>query len=279
MRKVSGFLLSFSLALSSSFAWAGVTTESANIRLGESQVSGQWYIPTEQPAVGWVFLHHGFMRSPGHLKDLSTKLAESGVVVLTVSLSQGQMTSDSFAKETAETLALTPPHPAQIELPQSFVLAGHSLGGLFATKVSAELSVSGTPGFKGTLLFDPADRDDHMVRAAVQLRENGTPVLAILGEGGQCNFQSNATPILRSLGREFVGIRLKGGTHCDAEGGSTDFGCKLMCGSPKKANISALQEFGAAWLGFLFGVDASAHFPGGERYEALVESRQISALE
>lgn len=279
MRKVKGILLSCSLSLGTSIAYAGVATESANIRLGDSQVSGTWYIPTEQPVVGWTLLQHGFMRSPNHLRDLSTKLAESGVAVLVVSLSQGQMTSDTFAKEAAESLALTPPRPTHGEVPARFAIAGHSLGGLFATKVAAELSLAGASEFQGTLLLDPTDKDGHMVRASAHLKEYGTPVLAILGEANKCNVQSNATPILNSLQREFVGFRLKGGTHCDAEGASTDFVCKLMCGSSKKENVAALQEFGAAWLGFFFGVDAAAHLPGGERYEALIEARQITTLE
>lgn len=264
------------LAMISAPAMAAQTQE-VRIQVGKDSVRGTWYLPAGE-AQAWVLLQHGFMRSPGHLKDLAGRFSENGFAVLTLALSQGQMYDTNFTRAMADVAVKNPPAPGGHALPEHFVIAGHSLGGLFAARLSAEVVRRAPSGFRGTLLLDPVERDENIKSALEYLSITDTPILAIIAEPGTCNMNNNAMASLQRIQREFIGIRMKGGTHCDAEGRSSDWTCNLACGKSRDENVAILQEISGAWLRFFMESAGDAYLPGGERFEELARAQKISPL-
>ena len=245
---------------------------SATVRIGTSNYSGDWYLPTATPK-GLVYLQHGFQRNKGHLRALGNSLMAQGLMVLSINAS---MTggAPNLAPKVAAALAnrsLTPPNG--YPLPAAFVLAGHSAGGLHATLVGAELAARDTAGFRGVILFDAVDANNRMATAMQRVADSGRPVYAILANAGSCNSSNNAEPLLRALaGPSFVGFKLTSrSAHTDAEGSSSDFFGRLFCGTPQAHNSAYLQQFAAGWANdLLSNTITPAYYPGGAVLEELV---------
>ena len=249
---------------------------SATVRIGTSNYSGDWYLPTATPK-GLVYLQHGFQRNKGHLRALGNSLMAKGMMVLSINAG---MTggAPSLAPQVATALAnrtLTPPNG--YALPASFVLAGHSAGGLHVTLVGAELANQNVAGFRGVMLFDPVDANRLMATAMQNVVNSGRPVYAILANSGSCNSSNNAEPLLKALtGTSFVGFKLTArSAHTDAEGSSSDFLGRLLCGTPQTYNSGYLQQFAGGWaLDLLGNTITGDYYPGGAAWQAIAAANR-----
>lgn len=270
--------LKASLLLCSLFAGALLSAQAsadtvvaAKVRFGSSSYSADWYLPSNTPK-GLVYLQHGFQRNKGHLRALGNSLMAQGLMVLSVNASMTGGAA-SLAPNVAAAFAnrtLTP--PSGYVLPDAFVLAGHSAGGLHVSLVGADLANRGTAGFRGVILFDAVDANNRMATAMQRIVDSNRPVYAILANAGSCNSSNNAEPLLRALtGTSFVGFKLTSrSAHTDAEGSSSDFLGRLLCGTPQSHNTAYLQQFAGAWaLDMLSNTITADYYPGGAAWQAI----------
>lgn len=272
--KTSLFLLSvFVISLLSRQATADAVV-SATVRIGSSNYSGDWYLPTATPK-GLVYLQHGFQRNKGHLRALGNSLMAKGLMVLSINAGMTGGAAN-LAPQVATAFAnrsLTPPNGHA--LPEHFVLAGHSAGGLHVTLVGAELANRNVAGFRGVILFDAVDANNRMAAAMQQIVNSNRAVYAILANAGSCNSSNNAEPLLKALtGTAFVGLKLTSrSAHTDAEGSSSDFFGRLFCGTPQAQNSAYLQQFAGGWaIDLLSNTVTPDFYPGGALLQNVIAS-------
>lgn len=248
--------------------------KTGKVTFGTSSYNADWYLPTAQPN-GLVYLQHGFQRDKKHVKDLGTSLMSKGFMVLAVSANMTGGNS-SLVPQVADAFTqykLTPPDG--YTLPANVVLAGHSAGGLHLTLVGRELVARGYSGLKGLILLDPVDKDNKFASAAQAVVNQGLPLYAVTAKGSSCNASNNTEPALRALtGTSFVGFKLTvKSVHTDAEGSSSDFLGKLLCGTPQASNISALKTAAGGWANdMVYNTTTPDYYPGGAFIQSLLNS-------
>jgi hypothetical protein len=160
---------------------------------------------------------------------------------------------------------------ARISLPREFVLAGHSAGGNLAVSAAGLTTVvtldgrTGSPAvvtsLRGVVLLDAVDQGGSMQAGLERLRvDHHRPVRTVAAEDSRWNAAGRGTTLLRrARPGEFVGVRLAGGTHIDAEGDDAGRLVRLACGTPRPENVSALRSLAAGWIGdLLTGVETPA---------------------
>jgi hypothetical protein len=256
---------------------AGVRVSHSDLELAEGvTVNADWYFPEGQPT-GVIYLQHGFFRSSGNVSALAITLArQTDSIVVAPSLSSnfvgndpywinGEATQQAVAALFADRAALNASAAAAgytAELPGAYVLAGHSAGGNLATAAGGLLGED--PDLKGIVLFDAVDRDGDMAEGLRGL--DGVPVYQIAAEPCLCNDYGSGTTVLETQRPgEFVGVRLVGGTHVDAEGVSADLLSSLLCGFSPPGNASAVQTIAAGWITDMFaGTDDGMYPAAGE---------------
>ena len=228
-----------------------------------------WYFPNQSTEpVGLIYLQHGFLRSKTNVSALAVALAErtnSVVVAPTV-------TSNSFAAGgywingepmqhaiaslfTGDRAALAASASAAagetVTLPTPFVIAGHSAGGNLAAAVAGFTTENGAVAdLRAVIMFDGVDSGGAIAAAATKLIGiNDRPIYQIAAECALCNaFGSGTTALVGARPDRFVGVKLVGGTHVDAEGDSSGLLGWLVCGRPLPRNIAAVQSIGAGWI-------------------------------
>ena len=303
-RPVSRFVFSLALTAFSGIAVASVSTQAlsknaanavepaasfaaaasfidSKLSFGRETVNVTWFLPgTEQPK-GFVVLFHGFARNKGHMRDLASRLQKEGLVVLTPTLGLGLINNLEFLKAMAEGLRTMEKVPGtDVALPANVVVAGHSAGGKNAAILASLLRTSLGERLVGALLLDPVERDGQLEGALKALEGTSVDVLSVLARPSSCNANSNATELLKRYSADFKGIRFAKGSHCDAEGTSTDLICRLPCGAPQKTTMESTQAFAVNWiLGFFEGSRRAAYFPGGDVLGGLLDTSEGSLLE
>jgi len=263
-------------------ALAAERTIDGNVTLGNTRLASTWYVPNDAAASrGFVVLLHGFARNKDNMRDLASRLQDKGYTVLTPTVGLGSLNSDAFLAGAALDLAKLQKIPdTDVALPSRLVVAGHSAGGKNALVIGAALRATLGERMAGILLLDPVERDGAMQRAFASLGGSETDVLTLLARPGACNAGGNAAPLLKDFASPFKGVRMTKGTHCDAEGSSTNFLCKVACGNSSAATVTDTQEFAVNWIeGFFEGTRRAEFFPGGARYDALVGSQDGEAIE
>ncbi len=251
----------------------------STLRVKDKLLHVTWFLPKYSIVKGWVLLQHGFARSRKHVHDLAERLAENGMMVVTPTLTSDELKDGNLALEMANTLLENPNVPEGEKLPERFVLVGHSMGGEFVSNMAAQFSKKVITGFKGLLLLDAVDVNRSMLRELEKTK--GIDVMALLAQPSWCNMLSNVTGVLKAFkqDREFVGLRLSGGTHCDAEGDSTDSLCTLVCGPSTRKNIGIVRDFASHWVESLItGLTDVEYFPGGTKFEGLLTGAGATRL-
>ena len=230
-----------------------------------------WYVPDNNPQ-GWMLLQHGFQRNKGHLDDIATYLMDNDILVLTInsSVTGG---NQSLAVDIANELIDNPPVPPNgIALPDKFVIAGHSAGGLFVSHMGGRLVERDPAVLNGAILFDPVDANEGMTSPLQLMADSGKPVLAILANSSSCNSSNNALSPLRSLSPGFVGIKLTDNSkHFDVEGSSTGGLPTWICGTPQSKNTDYVKDFTLNWALDMFNNSQTAdYYPGGAKIAQLL---------
>jgi hypothetical protein len=264
-----------------SFGFLNVTEREFNLPTSSGNVSASVYSDTQNKG-GWVFLQHGFFRNKKNMKDLATKLAQMGYPVVTVSLNTSQIHDGTLAENLLNSILTNPPAEIGENNKSNYILMGHSAGAKFVTQMTSIAVKKGMTTPQALIWLDGVDRDKVMETALVTIREQSQiDVMGISGKAGACNANTAANDLLKQLkpAVSFVGVKVNSGSHCDAEGSSSDFGCSLACGGSKPANVEALQILAKGWVGtFLSKESGTTYFPGGESFETLKKAGTIESL-
>ena len=248
-------------------------------------VAAEWWFP-DGDELGVVWLQHGFARQPRHLAGLAAVLAaEVSAVVVVPAISSrfatasgywinGHRMHDAIARlfgedrRRLEASAAAASGHQRTALPEPFVLAGHSAGGNLAAAVAGRtVAIEHAGGLavdtlKGVVMLDGVDRGGAIGVALDQLTGmHDRPVWTIAAPDGRCNAGGRGTALLQGArpGR-FVGVRLAGGTHLDAEGTGSGHIARLACGAPPTENVDALRALAVDWITHLL-----ADSPGDAR--------------
>lgn len=238
-------------------------------------VDATWYFPHDpenpepgaEPPRGVIYLQHGFFRNDRAVSALAIALAEqtnSVVVTPTVTSNffagdgcwiNGEPMQHAVADLFADRTALTASAQAAGwigALPEQYILAGHSAGGGLA--VAAAGYARDDEDLAGVILFDGVSAGDDMTRALAALADTDVQVLQIASPAGVWNnFGASTADLVDARPGEFVGVRIVGGSHIDAEGRSSDLLARLLIGVPRAENVRAVQVIAAEWVNTLYG--------------------------
>ncbi|MFJ7270362.1 alpha/beta hydrolase [Streptomyces sp. NPDC099050] len=271
--------------------------------------SGDWYFPAGAPK-GTVWLQHGFSRANDHLEDVARRYAAAGFLVFAPTLPSSDIfgctvsnignntaflnnVADLFGKaadpndklgRSFADAAAKAGRPG-LQLPAKFVFSGHSAGGEAVSYVANRLRTQYPAAFarlSGLVLLDPVNSfvGLNMATAFNGLNTTNLPIHAISSPPYAANGQASGTVELTTdVHRDFLGVRLTTGSHCDAEGASTDSLCTVLNGAPQDANVAVLQELATTWAtDDVNGTVTATHRPGGSRYESLRGAGTIQTL-
>lgn len=270
-----------------------------------TSVPTDWYFPQPNDNLGLVWVQHGFSRANNQFVDLSTRLAQQGYVVFATSLAPGTagcaMNNQGFLSDFSRLFpdlhnpdvgllksAITAAQAAGIgltSLPQRFAFTGHSAGAGSILWVARHLLLdhpAAAAQMSGLVLLDPVEGAGAslIADATPVIAAAGVPALTISSPPYSCNSSANGTvAFVNGLGRPFAGVRLTSGSHCDAEGSSTNFLCTAFCGTPQAENVSILQSLDLGWVGdFIAGSVTADYYPGGSYYQSKIASGRIVTL-
>ncbi|MEU4163382.1 alpha/beta hydrolase [Actinoplanes sp. NPDC026670] len=269
-----------------------------------------WFFPDTTSPKALVFLQHGFSRSNSNVAALARKYQAAGFLVFTPTLpstnssgctvsNQGDNTAflnnvtawigeagtSTRQLATSYAAAAATAGRAGSTLPAKYVLAGHSAGGDAVTYIANRLRTTFPAAFanlKYLQLLDPVKSPSgtNMADALTGLAGTSLPITAISSPPYASNGQASGTvELVNRIDRPFLGVRLVTGSHCDAEGATTNWLCTLLGGTSKAANVTALQTFAINWaLDAVAGTTTATYYPGGTYYQGLLTGNVIQTL-
>ncbi|BCY10838.1 alpha/beta hydrolase [Actinoplanes sp. L3-i22] len=269
-----------------------------------------WYFPATTSPKALVYLQHGFSRSNANVADLARRYQAAGFLVFaptlpsadiygctvnnlgnnTVFLSNvaawiGQAADPGAALATSYAAAARTAGRTGSTLPANYILAGHSAGGEAVTYIAEILRTTYPAAFahlRYLQLLDPVKSiaGDNMATGLTGLAGTTLPIRAISSPPYLANSNASGTVELTDrLDRDFLGVRLTTGSHCDAEGASTNFLCTLTAGTSKAANVAALQTLAVNWaIDAADGTTTASYYPGGAYYQSLLTGGVIQTL-
>jgi hypothetical protein len=255
---------------------AGVTVGHSGLELADDvTVNTDWYYPSEAEPVGVIYLQHGFFRSNANVSALAIALArDTNSVVVAPALSSNFLGNDPywingesaqravanlFAGDRTALNASAVAAGYTGDLPQQYVLAGHSAGGNLVTAAGGYIGRD--TNLKGIVLLDAVDRDGDMA-AGLRALSPEVPVYQIAAEPSSANAYGSGTNVL--VGErpgEFVGVRIAGGSHVDAEGASSDLLGGLVAGFSQPGNAAAVPTIASGWVNDMFGGTHNGLYP------------------
>ncbi|MFF0373136.1 alpha/beta hydrolase family protein [Actinoplanes missouriensis] len=267
-----------------------------------------WFFPAATTPKALVFLQHGFSRSNANVADLARKYQAAGFLVFTPNLPSTNLygctvnntgNNTAFLNNVAALLgngaggALGTSYAAAAAtagrsgtpLPTTYVLAGHSAGGEAVTYIANRLRTTFPAAFAGLRhlqLLDPVKSPSgtNMADGLTGLAGTSLPITAISSPPYLSNSNASGTVELQArIDRPFLGVRLTTGSHCDAEGATTNWLCTLTGGTSKAQNVSALQTLAVNWASdAVTGTTTAAYYPGGAYYQNLLTGNVIQTL-
>jgi lipocalin len=231
-----------------------------------------WYFPTQADgsvkANGVIWLQHGFLGFSGWYSDLATRLAqETNSIVVSPSIFwfdpayTGEAAAEMFVGARPALNISANAAGYQGELPQKFILTGHSAGGRFAVTAGGDTVDNGA--FKdllGVVMFDGVDGADQFAASLAQLDSKGIPVYQIAAPPQSWNAWGGTTEQLALLHPgEFIGTMIDQGSHTDSIGGDSFFGWLGTIGSDIFVKPSppggkeAVGTFATGWINDIYG--------------------------
>ncbi|GAY16537.1 lipocalin family protein [Mycobacterium sp. shizuoka-1] len=248
-------------------------------------VAADWYFPTQADgsvdAQGVIWLQHGFGATNTFYSALAKDLAQqtnSIVVAPTLSsipmtFSGGCLTCEVTQQDAA---ALLGPDRSTLlssavaagytgaELPERFVLAGHSAGGGFATAVADDY-LAGNDGqydptdLVGVLMFDGVSNgslDGSFATQVSALAAAGKPIYQIAAPAQSWNLFGATTNVLSAtLPGTFIGVVLQGGSHVDSMLGVNpifDAVLQLVTRRVPAGNTAAVYTLSNGWINDMY---------------------------
>lgn len=296
--KLSHVAVGLLIHIAASASNAQTETEGTITLLDRTTLSVTLFEPAEPPA-GWVYLQHGFFRNKSNMAATARALSsgalelESGqrfefpaLRVLTVQVGNMAGGNPSLARRVAERLAsgsldVALTSAPSVTLPDNFVVAGHSAGGLFATYMGDRLVELGASGFQGVVLLDPVDARSAMQNNMQSIIDSGKAVYSVLANASRCNSQNNAVAPLRNVSSPFVGVKLTDNSHhFDAEGkGASGFATLFCSGRLGDKNQNILRTLTQGWANdMLNGTTDPDYYPGGAYLQGIFNSNDGELL-
>lgn len=222
----------------------------------------EWHLPAG-PAQALVTLQHGFARRCANLRGLAQDFAAEGYATLCINADMARgapALAAALASALASALAAPPPDtglqlPDGSALPPRVIVAGHSAGGLFASRVGAGLAERAPGMLAAVLLFDPvggADLGAALQRVRQPARGGpAPPALALLAPPSRCNAGPRARDALQVALHAAAAtvVEVGQGTHLDAEGSDTEIVAVWACreGAPRDTAVRQLRETALAF--------------------------------
>jgi hypothetical protein len=255
-------------------------------------IEAEWHFPATRPALGLVWLQHGFARRAANVRDLAVHLARQGLVVVAPDLGSfdaecglhGPALAAGLAQAFADSRSPDSPFPVAaraaaaaaglppLPLPETLGFVGHSAGATTVLTVAARLRALApgeAPRLRSIVLLDPVDDAARELQAALLALGPGL-AKAIAAPPGWCNAFGAASAGLDALEHGFAGVEVAGGSHCDAEGATSDLVCAFLCGASQPVPLELLRALAANWLlGEMTGSRNPDTYPGGTWLEAL----------
>ncbi len=207
--------------------------EERRIRVGDTTVSVDLYLPEGAASAPVMVVAHGFSRSRRNMAGWGRFLAERGVIALVPDLPHwsNHPANGVFLRDLLRSLE----NPTEnLPFPDSprVGLMGFSAGGLSSLLAASELR-------ELTLWIglDPVDRNGLGERAAAKV---ACPAWILLADPSSCNAQGNGRAIARAL----PGVRMipvAGAVHVDAEMPTSPL-AERVCGSSTPEKRAEFQE-------------------------------------
>ncbi|GIE33633.1 hypothetical protein Ait01nite_066780 [Actinoplanes italicus] len=263
-----------------------------------------WYFPATTSPKALVYLQHGFSRANDNVADLARKYQAAGYLVVAPTLPSadiygctvnnlgnntaflnsvatwiGDAANPSGALARSYAAAAAKAGRSGSTLPSRYVLAGHSAGGEAVTYIANRLRTAHPAAFANVQhlqLLDPVKSifGNNMASGLNGLAGTSLPILTISSPPYLANSDASGTVELTgTLDRPFLGVRLTTGSHCDAEGASTNVLCTLTAGTSQAANVAALQTLAVNWAS-----GEGSYYPGGAYYQSLLADGVIQTL-
>lgn len=274
---------------------------------GTLGVHADWYLPAATPRA-LIWLQHGFARSAANVADLGRRFADAGYLVVAPNLPSADADGCTLQNVTGNTAFLAgianlfePGAPTGLTtalaaaartagravpaIPDRWVFVGHSAGGEAVEYVADQLLLRHPalwPRLRGLILLDPVASfvGDNTAVALTDLDTTSLPILTVSGPAGLCNnFGSGTAALQTRLHRPYVGVRLPGGVHTDAEGTSSDVVGELFCGAPRSDDIGTLQTLATGWAhDFVSGARTPGLYPDDTAPQRLAAAPDATVL-
>lgn len=231
-----------------------------------------WYFPTETEPDKFIYFQHGFPGRAGFYNVTLAELAErNNAVVVAPSITANIFACDGcrlmgdpmhaavarlFEGDRAALLASAKAAGYDGALPEQFVIAGQSAGGIHAAGTAGYFQEFAPADEKanmvGVLLFDTAEGG--VLNRALDKIPATIPVLHIAAEPHPINIYGSANQALvAKRPAQFNGIQLVGGVHGDAFRSSALFGIpqfvvSAALGFSTPQNVEAVHVLAQGWI-------------------------------
>ena len=266
-----------------------VTVRTSSLEIAEGHtVPAHWYYPDgDEAPQRIIYLQHGFLGVGAMYSYTAALLAErTNSVVVVPTLTSNRYVQDGFwlgddqahratadlflgdrGALTASALAAgyAQKYGAGVALPDSFVLAGHSLGGGLVAGAAghyadAVLASGADNHLAGVILLDAALSQEAMASSLDKL--DGLGYIPVLELGAPKEVRRVDAALNEHRPGNFNGVVLTGGMHLDSMMGGTpfiQFVSHLYQGFPLPQNQLAAQTLIAGWVNDIFAgrIDAS----------------------
>ncbi|WP_067860880.1 alpha/beta hydrolase [Nocardia shimofusensis] len=266
----------------------------------------EWFIPASAPK-GLIWLQHGFARTDDHVSDLATHFAEAGYLVFTPTLpfidldgcTLQNLTGNREFLNNVATLLATATDPAStlgvslsgalersgrapMAMPERMIFLGHSAGAEAVAYVANRIHTAHPAAWanlRGLILLDPVKSfvDNNTDASLIALDRTDLPIQAISAALSWCNNLGTGTTAMQThLHRPFLGVRIPGSSHVDAEGSSSDAVGTAVCGTPQTAHASTLDTLAVGWADdYLSGATTAALYPDASGQVAAAPGAEV----
>ncbi|WP_304119172.1 hypothetical protein [Mycolicibacterium bacteremicum] len=264
-------------------------------------VDADWYFPTETTPDKIIYFQHGAFARAGLYGVTAADLAvRNNAIVVAPSITTNffacdgctvagdQMhaaVADLFIGDRAALTASALAAGWSAPLPQRFVLAGHSAGGLLAAGAGGYYAVRApadqVSDLAGVLLLDTTTAGGAVERAIGRIPDD-IPVHHIAASPALLNDFGAVNSLLADQRSGFVGVQLIGGAHADAWRPANEFFefvVGVATGFSKQRNVDAVQVLAQAWIADWYAGTHTDEFYGerGETIDIATPTGQAQA--
>lgn len=234
-----------------------------------------WYFPTQADgsvdAQGLIWLQHGFLNDKSWYSAIAEQLAQqtNSIVVapnifwFDTPFCPGCYLGGEQMREAAAAMFLGDRAALNIsanaagfmgELPEQFILTGHSAGGNFATQTAALTVENGAAdgNLLGVVMFDGVAMSGGFTAAIATLDGAGIPTYQLAAPPQSWNAWGSTTELMSQLHPDqFTGVQIDNGSHADVLIGGNwiaDLGTQIVTKFSPAGATDAVHTFTSGWI-------------------------------